>query len=180
MPVLGPGMYENMLGSQREIARRWAGAYRYPMAPHESEPLPQVSQYLTSNQYERAPYDELEEYLQQAMQKRFQDMLPPELRQGLTSLDKLPDAVGNWQRSQNLYDPYLILAQMPLPVYITANVKNLPVSALQEVGKLLASGGEDDIIAILNVPGMELFDRLSVHNRGILSVAFIPENKSGL
>lgn len=135
VPVLGPGMYEKVLGSQREIARRWAEAYRYPMAPHERESLPQVSQYLTINQYERAPYDELEEYLQQEVQKRFQDILPPELRQGFASLDKLVEAVGKRQRSRNPYDPYLVLAQLPLPVFITANVNNLLGSALQEVGK---------------------------------------------
>ena len=135
VPILGPGMYEKVFGSQREIARRWAEAYRYPMAPHERESLPQVSQYLTINQYERAPYDELEDYLQQSVQMRFQEMLPEELRRGPASLDALIDAVGARQRSQNPYDPYHVLAQLPLPVFITTNVHNLLASALQEVGK---------------------------------------------
>jgi hypothetical protein len=135
VPILGPGMYEKVLGSQREIARRWAEAYRYPMAPHERESLPQVAQYLTINQYERAPYDELEDYLQQAVQRHFHDVLPEELRQRSARLDDLINAIGAWQRSENPYDPYHVVAQLPLPVFITTNVNNLLASALEEVGK---------------------------------------------
>lgn len=134
-PILGPGLYEPVLGSPRDIARRWAEAYHYPMAPHERESLPQVAQYLTVNQYERAPYDELEEYLKQELITQFGQDLPPDLRDNQTSLDHLIEAVGTIYRQRSPVEPYSVLAQLPLPVYITTNWNNLLASALQEAGK---------------------------------------------
>jgi len=134
-PILGPGLYESLLGQPREIARRWAEAYHYPMAPHERESLPQVAQFLTINQYDRAPYDELEEYLEKQIQTRYKDDLPPELRQGRSSLDTLVDAVGAKRRQSYPAEPNKVLAQLPLPIYITTNPDNLIVSALKEAGK---------------------------------------------
>jgi hypothetical protein len=93
-PILGPGLYEPFLGAPREIAQRWSEAYHYPMAPHERESLPQVAQYLTINQYQRAPYDELEEYLQGEIQSRYAESLPNHLRQGRVPLEELVEAVG--------------------------------------------------------------------------------------
>ena len=91
-PIIGPGFYESMFGSPRDIAQRWSEAYHYPMAPHERESLPQVAQYLTVNQYERAPYDELEEYLEKETQRRNKSILPAELLDGRASLDELIEA----------------------------------------------------------------------------------------
>ena len=36
-PVLGPGLVEPILGSSRDLARRWAEKFKYPMAHHECE-----------------------------------------------------------------------------------------------------------------------------------------------
>lgn len=134
-PILGPGLYESVLGSPREIARRWAETYRYPMAPHERESLPQVAQYLAINQYARAPYDELEEYLESEIQSLFKNFLPVELQQGRVDLDELVQAVGAMQRENNANEPHKILAQLPLPIYITTNVDNMLPEALREAGK---------------------------------------------
>ena len=134
-PIIGPGFYESMFGSPRDIAQRWSEAYHYPMAPHERESLPQVAQYLTINQYKQAPYDELEEYLEAEIQDRYQEILPPELKQGRAPLDKLIEAVGAHRREQNALDPYNVLAQLPLPIYITTNPGNLMAASLAEAGK---------------------------------------------
>jgi hypothetical protein len=134
-PVLGPGLYEPFLGAPREIAQRWAEAYHYPMAPHERESLPQVAQYLTINQYQRAPYDELEEYLQGEIQSRFSDSLPDDLRQGRVPLEKLVEAVGAQMRQDYPYEPHQALAQLPLPIYITTNPDGLLTAALKDAGK---------------------------------------------
>ena len=134
-PILGPGIYEPMLGSQRDIARRWAEAYHYPMAPHERESLPQVAQYLAVNQYALAPYDELEDYLKQDIRSRFSSDLPAELSSNGASLDQLIDAVGFMHRQRSVVDSYKVLAALPLPVYITTNWNNLLASALTEAGK---------------------------------------------
>ena len=134
-PILGPGLYESTLGQPRDIARRWAEAYHYPMAPHERESLPQVAQFLTINQYDRAPYDELEEYLENQIQSRYKDELPLELQQGRAPLDKLLDAMGTKRRQSYSAEPNKVLAQLPLPIYITTNPDNQIVSALKEAGK---------------------------------------------
>ncbi|HWQ83658.1 MAG TPA: CHAT domain-containing protein, partial [Anaerolineales bacterium] len=134
-PVLGPGLYEPYLGAPREIAQRWAEAYHYPMAPHERESLPQVAQYLTINQYQRAPYDELEEYLQGEVQSRFTASLPPELRQGRMPLDQLLDVVRARVHKDHPFEPHQALAQLPLPIFITTNHDGLLTSALKDAGK---------------------------------------------
>ena len=134
-PILGPGTYETLLGSQREIAQRWAEAYHYPMAPHERESLPQVAQYLTINQYRQAPYDEIIEYLESYIQQRYKDTLPVELQQGRIPLEKLITEVGANRRQQLAWEPYKVLAQLPLPIYITTNPGSLLTDALREAGK---------------------------------------------
>jgi hypothetical protein len=134
-PILGPGLYEPFLGAPREIAQRWAEAYHYPMAPHERESLPQVAQYLTINQYQRAPYDELEEYLQGEIQARYAEDLPVNLRQGRVPLEKLLEAVGVRLRQELSVEPHQALAQLPLPIFITTNPDVLLASALKDAGK---------------------------------------------
>jgi hypothetical protein len=134
-PVLGPGLYETILGSQREISQHWADAYHYPMELHERESLPQVAQFLTVNQYERAPYDELDEYLKQMIRSRYKETLPTNLNQDSAPLDQLIEVVGATRRHSDPADPYKMLAQLPLPVYITTNTSNLLASALAESGK---------------------------------------------
>jgi hypothetical protein len=134
-PILGPGLGEMVFGSLREIAQRWAETYHYPMAPHERESLPQVSQFLAVNQDRGFPYDELEEYLTRELQGRFQASLPAGLRQGRVALDELIEAIWIERQADNPDDPFRVLAQLPLPVYITANYHNLMALALKQAGK---------------------------------------------
>jgi hypothetical protein len=134
-PILGPGLIEPLLGSLREIAQRWAEAYHYPMAPHERESLPQVAQYLSINQDRSFPYDELGEYLRKEIQSRYQADLPAALQQGNPPLDDLLDTVAARWRERDDYQPHKVLAQMPLPIYITTSPDNLLTSALKEAGK---------------------------------------------
>jgi hypothetical protein len=134
-PILGSGLYEPVWGSPREIAQRWAETYRYPMAPHERESLPQVAQYLAINQYARAPYDELEEYLESEMKHKFRDIFPKDFQNSRPSLNELVQQVGAWQRENNANEPHKILAQLPLPIYVTTNVDNMLPEALTEAGK---------------------------------------------
>jgi hypothetical protein len=134
-PILGPGLYESLLGSQHDIARRWAEAYNYPMAPHERESLPQVAQFLAVNQYEQAPYDELQDYLKQDIRTRYGPELPSDLSSNGATLDQLIEAAGAIRRQRAIAEPYKVLASMPLPVYITTNWNNLLSAALIEAGK---------------------------------------------
>ncbi|HLE51573.1 MAG TPA: CHAT domain-containing protein [Anaerolineales bacterium] len=134
-PILGPGLYETLLGSQREISQHWADAYHYPMEIHDRESLPQVAQFLTVNQYQRAPYDELGEYLKGMIRTKYNEDLPSDLHNDSAPLDELIEIVGTKRREGNPADPYRMLAQLPLPVYITTNADNLMASALKNMGK---------------------------------------------
>jgi hypothetical protein len=134
-PIIGPGLIEPLLGSLRDIARRWAERYRYPLAPHERDSLPQVAQYLAINQDSSFPLDELEEYLKLEIRTLYCDDLPADLQKPGASLTEMVDAIGRKRWLDNHNDAHWVLAQLPLPIYITTNVDNLLVAALKEAGR---------------------------------------------
>jgi hypothetical protein len=140
-PILGPGLTDSLIGSRREIARRWAETYSFPLAIHDRDDLPQVAQYLAVHQDEMFPRDELGEYLKQEILRRYRDVLPDNLRGmdpddlGDIPLDGLISAAGAWRRQQDAVEPHRVLAQLPLPVYITTNPGTLLPDALVAEGK---------------------------------------------
>jgi hypothetical protein len=134
-PILGPGLTEPVLGSMREIAQRWAETYHYPLAAHERESLPQVAQYLAISQDQAFPLDELSDHLREELQKRWAGDLPPELASGPVPLDALIDAVGARRRAHEPLEAHHVLAQLPLPIYLTTNADNLLASALKDAGR---------------------------------------------
>lgn len=136
-PILGPGLYEGLVGSQRQIALRWAERYHYPLESHERESLPQVAQFLTVNQYQAAPFDELEDYLKQEIRERLKDQVDlTDTENGLEpTLDELMEIAGTLRRQNDPFDPYKALAQLDLPVYITTNLNNLMALALKHAGR---------------------------------------------
>ncbi len=134
-PILGPGLTEPLLGSTRDLARRWAETYHYPMQPHEREDLPQVAQFLAINQDRGFPRDELEEAMRQELTRRQGDDLPANLRSKRTTLDDLVAGVGEKRWEGHPLDPHKVLAALPLPIYITTNPDSLLLRALQLAGK---------------------------------------------
>jgi hypothetical protein len=134
-PILGPALYDALLGSQREIAMQWAQAFHYPMRPHERDSLPQVAQYLAAYKYTNKPFDELVEYLKKYIQQRFLADLPDSLDPDNIELDELLNIIGDASRTRNTNDPYKLLAELPLPIYITTNGNNLLGAALAAAGR---------------------------------------------
>lgn len=133
-PLIGPGMVEPILGSMHDIARRWAEEFRYPLSPNERESLPQVAQYLTVQQDARFPFDELEEVLIKQVHSRFSPDVPQDLFNGRSKLNAMLDAVGT-KRLQDVLTPFRALAELPLPIYITANQDHLLETALKSAGR---------------------------------------------
>jgi SIR2-like domain len=105
-PFLGAGAGVGTLPLGHEIAARWADRYGYPLEdPHD---LPRVAQFVGVH------YGDA--------------MIPKEhLRSELASLGP-PDfrAPG---------EPHGVLAEMPLPIYVTTNYDNFMVEALRDRGK---------------------------------------------
>jgi hypothetical protein len=132
-PILGPGLTESLFGSRRQIAQRWAETYYFPMAAQDRENLPQVAQYLAVNQDPMFPRDELAEYLRGEIRQTYGQDLPEELRQA--SLIGLISAVGAQRRARDPAEPHRVLAQLPLPIFITANFSDVLAEALAEAGK---------------------------------------------
>jgi hypothetical protein len=134
-PILGLGLTESLLGSSHVIAQLWAETYHYPMAPHEREDLPQVAQYLAINQDKAFPRDELIEFGRQQINAHYANDLPAELRNGKTPLDQLIEAVWTKRSERQPTEPHKVLAQLPVPIYVTTNMDHLLARALTEAGK---------------------------------------------
>ena len=139
-PVLGPGLTNSLLGSRREIAQRWAETFNFPMAPHNREDLPQVAQFLAVNQQSDAfPQSELINYLRNELLEHYGDTLSSELRHSDDSevdhLGKLISTLGAQRRQRDSCDPFRVLANLPLPIYITVLPNDLLADALHDSGK---------------------------------------------
>ncbi len=133
-PLIGPGLVEPIIGSMHDIARQWAEQFRYPLSPSERESLPQIAQYLTVQQDDLFPIGELEKILVKQIRTRFAADLPENLRTGRTKLYTLVEALGA-KRVQDPNDPFRALAELPLPIYITANQDSLLEIALRAAGR---------------------------------------------
>ena len=132
-PILSTHLNEDLLGSSRDIAQRWAETYHFPLSPQAREDLPQVAQYLAINQDARFPRDELIEYLRREIVRRYGDALPGTLRDA--SLIELFEHIGKNRRDASPTDPYKVLAELPFPVYLTVNASDLLEHALRAAGK---------------------------------------------
>jgi CHAT domain/SIR2-like domain len=132
-PILGSGLLEPMLGSSRDIARRWADTYRFPMEPQNREDLPQVAQFLAANYGAAFPAVELKSYLRRAVLRRYGDDLSEATRKA--PLEGMLSAAGELLRRKDPSEPHKVLASLPCPVFFTTNPDDLLADALREAGK---------------------------------------------
>jgi hypothetical protein len=134
-PIVGPGMFEPLLGSMRDVAERWAETFKYPMAPYERDSIAKVAQFLSADQAPKFPYDQLVEYLRTDIQKRYKDQLDETMCAASVPINTLIDAIGMKRRAENPNDAYKILAGLPMRIFITTNINSLLYSALKEEKK---------------------------------------------
>jgi len=128
--VLGPGLNEAVLGSPREIAKRWAMTYNFPMSPHHRDDLPQVAQFLATKQAHSFPALALEKLLRTEIANRFfEGTLPDELQKA--PFTRVLSAVGERLRASNPSEPHAVLASLPFRIYLTATPDNLLTEALR-------------------------------------------------
>ncbi len=134
-PILGEQLSELVLGTSRELARRWAREYSFPLAPHQQGELPYVAQYLSVHQDPEFPRDGLVRATRQAILERYKADLPPALATPRAPLAKLFPEVARLRREKGLPDPYAALAQLPCSVYVTATFDTLLEESLKAAGK---------------------------------------------
>ena len=154
-PILGEQLGELLLGSPREIARRWAREYGFPLAPHQQGDLPYVAQFLSVNQDPEYPRDSLVRAMRQALLDRYKPDLPPALATPRAPLAKLFPEVARIRREKKLADPYAALAALPCAVYVTVSADTLLEEALKAAGKEPQTEicrWNDDLVA--NVPSV--------------------------
>ena len=133
--ILGSGLLEPVVGSPQEIARRWAEEYKFPMALSDRADLPQVAQFLGTQNDDRFLRTTLIRSLREEVLRRFGDGLPPDLRRPDAPLDDLMTAVGNLLRQRDPREAHNVLAHLPFPIYVTTNPDSLLTNALAAVGR---------------------------------------------
>lgn len=137
-PIVGPGIFEPMLGSQRDIAIRWAEKHGFPLARQDRDVLPRVAQYVITSQSPAYIPVAVREALRDEILRRYGDQLTDGLNQksswSQTDLDQAMQqmAIKFWK--DNPQDPYQLLAQLRLPLYITTGTHDLMRLALLEAG----------------------------------------------
>jgi hypothetical protein len=132
-PFLGPGLVEPYFGARSEIALRWAETYGFAGRSSGKADLAQVAEYLAVNQDQGFPRVELVEYLRNEALRRYGDRLPEAAR--AAPLPELLTAISAEQRARDPNDVHTLLAQLPVPIYVTINQDPLLAEALRATGK---------------------------------------------
>ncbi|NJK79693.1 MAG: CHAT domain-containing protein [Chloroflexaceae bacterium] len=133
-PIIGPHLNTHALTPLADIARQWADDYHFPLAPYQREDLAQVAQFLSVSQDFQFPREELLEKLRTDLITRYEHLLTNGLDEA-AMLHELMEAVNSYNRSHNPNDPYKILAELPIPIYITADFSTALSEALRAAGK---------------------------------------------
>ncbi|MGH2522794.1 MAG: SIR2 family NAD-dependent protein deacylase, partial [Anaerolineales bacterium] len=117
-------------------AQNWTERYGYPMAPSDQDDLPRVAQYMETRYNPRYLRQALRDSLRREMLRRHGAAVPADLRPAkdwtAEQLLQALSAVGRQRRQQDPAEPHRLLAQLRLPLYLTANPDNLLAEALAE------------------------------------------------
>lgn len=152
LPLLGPGMTDVLLGPRQQLARDLADRYHFPLAPYYREDLPQVAQFLAVDQARDFPVAKLREYLIATLSQRLRELcdtsgdpmpsrfvdVPRSRRTNPALANALIDDLTNevWDRLHApLDDPFAVLAQLDVPLFVTAQPMSLLTTALKAAGK---------------------------------------------
>lgn len=130
--ILGSGVAESIFGDSRDLARKIALAHGFPLAPHQRDDLPQVSQYLSVSQAPSYAVDAVLQQMRDEILQR-QPMLAVELRDA--KLPKLLDAFVKRESNGASPHAYQMLAKLPISVYVCATPDKLMLKALEQAGK---------------------------------------------
>jgi len=144
-PILGPALNDPLIGSRWEMAQKLAERTQFPMAVHDRDDLPQVTQYLASYQDERTAVREVMISQCQEMIERGGDALPEELRRVKPkelprsklsdTFCKLREAIWRLRLKTEDAEAHMVLARLPFSIYITTNQDSLLTKALVDLGR---------------------------------------------
>lgn len=130
-PIIGMDLLEPLLGLSRDLASRIADKYRYTNLGADRDELARVLGYIEVDQDRHFMQDVFREAMIDALQRR----VGRDPASGEVSVnDQLSHA---WRQlaDGNLAEPYTLLAQLPVPIYIVAEPTSLLPHALLAAGK---------------------------------------------
>jgi hypothetical protein len=138
-PVVGPELAAGILGSRKDIARRFVQRWQMPIASHNQGDLAQVAQYLRVRSADGVVRGQLQEHLMNEIRERRNRAQPDDALWNLPEeMVKGPDPepaileVGRRLRSIDAGDPYRVMAALQVNVYVTTGWTNLLEKALEE------------------------------------------------
>lgn len=131
-PIVGLGMTDSLLGSRRDLSRRWAESFEFPIAGRDQEDLPQIAQFVSVMSDPGTLRAGLMSYVREQIGHRHADLARDHPDAGPSELLRLA-----WERqcAEAVADPHLVVASLPCPIYVTAHPGNLLAEALKVSGK---------------------------------------------
>jgi hypothetical protein len=140
-PVLGPGLAGDIIGSRGEIARNWVARWQMPISPRDQGDLAKVAQFLRVHSSAGDVLLQLQAHLLNEMVKRRDARrgdpawdLPDDKIKGPSPVPAILE-VGKRLRRADVGDPYRIMADLQVPIYVTTAWTDLLQEALRDVGR---------------------------------------------
>ena len=130
VPILGPGLLEQICGTSFHTARQLAEKHSFPMADTQWDDLPRVTQFLSVKQSRFNVVREYQDQLTEDLVAQNSNWLPEEAVRK-PKLGKLLAQVADHRREQDPTDPYQVLAELPASVYLTTNFDPVLARALK-------------------------------------------------
>jgi hypothetical protein len=135
-PIIG---CEPLFGLGCDIARRLAEEFRFPLAPHDRENLPQVAQFIAVDQTQKALHHAVFRNFYAALLERFRNALdgdaPPD-EEGDLSLKAVARNIESLSEAAAQHSPtHQMLAGLDLPIFITTDPTSVLFHALKQAGK---------------------------------------------
>ena len=135
VPILGPGLAEDVLGSTRQIAASWVEQFRLPVPPEDSHDFPRVASALALMKGRASVWQELSRAYRKAVGDRFGDLTRPGDPTDPDFPDRLIREAGGRLRVSDPGEPHRALARLPLPTFLTTNPDGWLPDALSGEGK---------------------------------------------
>jgi hypothetical protein len=144
VPLLGDALRAEVLSSEEELALTWAETIKYPLSRDEGDLLPRVAQYHRVNMGGgRMANEDFLDFLKEAILTvaSSEGQIEPELLDELESnasqltVSELAERAGLPTPLDDPESPLHLLAQLPIPLYITTSFDTLLESALKLAGK---------------------------------------------
>ena len=137
-PILGPGLIDTVLGSRRELAIRWAEEHGFPLEPSQRGSLPQVAQYILTLQSQAYLPVAYRGVLRESIIRRYQSCVPLGLVQAnpwsISQIQQALEEVTDQCILNNPSNPFQMLAQLRLPIYVTTWTLDFMTQALVAAG----------------------------------------------